>query len=290
MAYSPLTGAWARSKGKGFFADPEEQLHTADARHHFPGHDQEGSYTHDAPPTEAMGFDVSENWGSDYVVNTGGEFLSPDLEMDYYAKFDGEGGTVSYVRPEDISRPGGQDSRQLGITLPRHAADYGANRQLNAPRYREMQQAHESYEGARIQGFGPEASAVSDEALRRGLSADPVNNPPSDSYEGHGYRFGWTEQSWVNRKLVGQGMNMRVNDERMWTLNLAATPTDAPAQPRALQNPYTTPFSSLQRAVKILMQRPTMRRMPDPDELTQTDLENSDEVYTSHLGSWWGAA
>lgn len=290
MVYTPFSGAWSRTKGKGFFQDPEERLHTSDARHYFPGHDQEPGYTYAAPPAESLGYDVRETWGTEYVVNTGGDVLSPDLEMDYNAKFQGEGGTLNYIGPLDISRPGGQDAGQLSVTLPKHARDLGANRQLNTPRYRELQQAHESYGGTRIEGFGPEASAVSDEALRRGLSADPVNNPPDDSYEGHGYRFGWTEQSWVDRKLVGQGLNMRVNDERMWTLNLADVAVDAPPPPRARQNPYTVPFSSLQRAVKVLMQRPTLRRMPDPDELTETSVETSGEVYTSHLGSWWGAA
>src|SRR4051812_29345822 len=165
MAGTPFSGAWARSRGKGFFADPTEQLHTADARHFYPGHDQEPSYSYDAPPAENMGHDIRETWATEYVVVSDGDQLSPDLEMGPDAKFYGQGGVVNYIGPLDISRPGGQDSGQLGVTLPQHGTDRGAGQQLNAPRYREMQQAHEHYHGARIEGFGPEASAVSNEAL-----------------------------------------------------------------------------------------------------------------------------
>ena len=277
-----FSGGFARQQK--FYTDPFQTLHVADPDHFHVGHaeEKELAYTYTAPPAEGLGYDVGETWGSEYVVVSDGG----PIDMTPNQHDQGLVSPALYTDLADLTDPGGVEKDKLRRTLPQHAKDQGAVAVATRPRYGALQFSHERYDGARIEGFGPEASEVTETALRRGKNADEQNNPPLSMYQGRGFRYGWTEQSWVDRKLVGQGLNPRVYDARVLTPNLAWTDTNAP--PPEEGNPYTSPFPSLARGIQILAQRAQLRRTPSTDAVLDLPLEIDDrQPYAAEASPWW---
>jgi hypothetical protein len=88
-------------------------------------------------------------------------------------------------------------------------------------------------------------------ALQRGRNGLPENNPG-------GFRLGWIEQWWENRKFpIGE----RVHDHRIIFPDLPQEDQGAPAVPAGA---YPTSFASLARNITNVMQTPTARREPPP--------------------------
>jgi len=275
----PVSGAFKRQT---LFVDPLQTLHVADPDHLRPGHAEEAelSYTYDAPPAESVGYDVNETWASqEYIVDSSGG----PLDSEPWEQNVGLISRVKFTDMGDLTDPGGSEKDLLRETLPQHARNTGGPAVSNKPTDKPLQFSFEQYGGARFEGLGPEASEVSETALRRGLNADEQNNPPDDSYLGRGFRYGWVEQAWVDRKLVGQGLNPRTHDLRVWEVNTAWIDQNTP--PPKKGNPYTVPFSWLSRGVQILTQRPQLRRTPNADAIAEVPAEvNEQEPYAAMSG------
>jgi hypothetical protein len=116
----------------------------------------------------------------------------------------------------------------------------------------------EKYEGSRFESFdGVEVNPV---VLQRGLNGLPVNNP-------QGFRNGWVEQFWVDRKFA---IGERVNDERVIFPDTAFSETGKGSGP-VEAGPYAQPFGSLARAISSINVTPMARREPPPMGGDQVD-------------------
>jgi hypothetical protein len=107
---------------------------------------------------------------------------------------------------------------------------------------------NEHYSGARFEGLaGQDINPV---ALQRGRNGLTENNPD-------GFRRGWQEQSFVDRKFaVAQE---RVHDHRVIFPNTASFAPDAPA---LAGGAYPTTSTLLARAITDITQSPEARRPP----------------------------
>lgn len=230
-----FTGAWRQ---KQFSVDPYEKLHTAGADHVKDASDPNPTW--DAPG------DLSEGLP---------EFISGDYPENPDWLFADTPGVVL-----DITDYQSHDAPRSPMTAP----DEGASRENNFEP--PLLQAHdERYLSTRFEGLA--TSPVSDAALRRGLNADPLNNPD-------GFRLGWVEQTFVDRKMYDPE---RVHDRRLNQVNTADVVMDQPAQPV----PWGSPFAGLARAMTTISQRPMIRREPPPiDESVTTD--GSEDTYDAY--------
>lgn len=229
-----FTGAW---RAKQFYVDPYERLHTAGVDH--------VRDTSDPNPTWDAPGDL-----------TGGlpEYLTEFPDADWLHA-DTPGVVMDMTPAHDHDVQG---------TSAMTAPDQGASRENNftAP---VLQASDERYLSARFEGIA--TSPVSDAALRRGFNADPINNP-------EGFRLGWVEQSFVDRKMYDP---TRVHDRRLLTPNTAEVVHDQPGQPV----PFGNPFAAMARALTTVNQKPMIRREPPPiDESIVTD--GSDQGYDAY--------
>ena len=252
MAYG---NAWLR---KQFSVDPDEKLHTADPEHTKRGHDQDPNPTWEyesKPELETPEFlaDYPEiDW---LVVNTPGVVLDT-TPNDHN---DGAG-----------DRPYSNDVQSQMGAYAASGSDYGSDEKANFE-VPPMQDYTTKYESRRFEGI--DVYGVSDVALKRGLNALPENNPD-------GFRRGWVEQQFVDRKLYDP---VRIHDRRLNTLNVATVATDQPVPEDA--GPYNSPFNALARMIKNVNQKPMIRRDPPPlSESVMTDGEES--MYDATSGDW----
>jgi hypothetical protein len=249
-------GAWMR---KQFSVDPDELLHTADPAHGTPGHgDDPNPVWQMEIPEERMTPEFMADYGDMnwLVADTNGLVL--DTTPDTHSE--GGGGAKSY--PNEVQSQQGAYAAS--------GADYGsADRHVfNVP---PMQDSTTRYESRRFEGVDVYAPPVV--ALQRGLNALPENNPD-------GFRRGWVEQQYVDRKLYDPE---RIHDRRLNTLNVATVATNQPVPEGA--SVYNSPFASLARILTNINQKPMVRREPPPiSESVVTDGEES--MYDANSGDW----
>lgn len=233
-----FTGAWRQRQ---FSVDPLEKLHTAGADHVQDRSDPNPTW--DAPGDLDQ---VPEYMSGEYPENPDWLFAdTPGVVMD-----------VTNYQTHDAP------------SSPRTAPDEGASRENNfaAP---VLQSHDERYLSTRFEGIA--TSPVNDLQLRRGLNADPVNNPD-------GFRLGWVEQTMVDRKMYDPE---RVHDRRLLTPNTATVDADQPGQPV----PFGNPFSALARAITNVNQRPMIRREPPPIDQSVI-VDGTEDLYDAHETDW----
>lgn len=234
----PFTGGW---RAKQFSVDPYEKLHTAGADH--VADRQDPNPTWDAPGDLDQ---VPPYLSGEYPENPDWLYAdTPGITLD----------NTDYMSHEAPDSP---------MTAP----DEGASREaLYEPP--QLQAHDERYLSTRFEGLG--SSPVSDAQLRRGLNADPINNP-------EGFRLGWVEQTMVDRKMYDPE---RIHDRRLNLVNTADVVADQPGQPV----PWGNPFPALGRMITSVAQKPMVRREPPPiDESIVTD--GSDDMYDAHETDW----
>jgi len=246
----PLSGSWLQAKRA---PDPNQApLHQADPTHGVPGKiDQVPTWQ--APPYYEVAPAGRPAIGLEYVARTTGV---PGQEPPY------TNGHDFYPGHEvvDLTTAG----RAPGVRAQHH---------------------DESYETDAFDGLGGEVSRIDDTALRRGLNAEGVNNPPDSSYGGEGFRRGHYRQWNLWRRMQPP---QRFHDQRVAALNVVTTIGDAPTPVPA--SPYNSPFSSLARVRRTVNARPQMRRIPEPfDEAVITDGSESVNLQPRQIGSEWVA-
>ena len=232
-----FTGAW---RARQFSVDPYEKLHTAGADHVADARDPNPVWVAPGDLAQVPGY-ISEDYPEP-------EFLFADTPGVWIDQTDYE----SHDAPAS----------------PMVAPDEGAALEaLFEPPV--LQASDERYLSARFEGL--DTSPVSDAALRRGLNADPINNPD-------GFRRGWVQQTFVDRKMRDPE---RIHDRRLNLPNTADLVADQPGQPV----PFGNPFSALARAITSVSQKPMIRREPPPiDESVVTD--GSEDTYDATETQW----
>lgn len=262
MTYS---GTW-KSRAR-YFVTPQAH-HLADPAHMEQGQqDDPGLYATTAPPADLPRTD--EYFGYEGFqgnpLDTPGETIYQDpVDHDIGIEVPVQRTTVA-----DLDFPGEADADMIRLSAPQHSIDYGGPALRNRG-FRGMFKYDEIYSRPIWDGYGSSASDVTEEALRRGINAEPQNNPPLEMYDGEGWRRGnyQFDDGARNRKM---GVRIIQSHDARWFMeNLAYAPTDQPAPHPA--NPTTSPFSSLGRAIKRVQQQPMLRRMPEsPSETVMTD-------------------
>lgn len=246
-----LGNAW---REKAFYTDPDERLHVAD-----PAHAQKAD-------------DPNPTWEAPADIENQPEYLyAQDAIVDDWVA--DNAGMVLDLTPVDH-----QDGGDFGVTAPgpettaANAAvagrSVGADKDSNyVPPL--VQDASTQYIDKRFEGVP--ATGVSPTALTRGLNANPENNPD-------GFRRGWVEQTFVDRKLqIGE----RFHDRRWLTPNTATVAADQPPVTGTSGNPFT----GLARAFTSISQTPMIRREPvSMSESVTTD--GSEQQYDSNFGDW----
>lgn len=248
--------AWLR---KQFSVDPDELLHTADTRHNTPGHGEDPNpvWQSNIPAEQQTPEYLADYPDMDWMVaDTNGLVL--DTTPTTHA--DGGGGTKSYSNNVDSQ----------ANAYAASGSDYGsADRHVfNVPPMQDSTTRYESHRFEGLDSYGPPV-----EALQRGLNSLPQNNPD-------GFRRGWVEQQFVDRKLYDP---QRIHDRRLNTLNVATVATDQPVPQDA--GVYNSPFTSLSRMLRTVNQQPMIRREPPPiSESVVTDGEEN--MYDATSGDW----
>ena len=247
-------GAWLN---KQFSVDPDELLHTADPLHSNRGHGQ------DPNPTWEMTVDPDQT----------PEYLADYPQMDWLVA--DTPGLVLDTTPTDHNEGGGVRSYANDVESQRGAyaetsRDYGSDERhvFNVP---PMQDYTTRYESSRFEGVDTYAPPVV--ALQRGLNGLPENNPD-------GFRRGWVEQQFVDRKLYDPE---RIHDRRLNTLNVATVATDQPV-PEDAGN-YNSPFRALARMITNVNQKPMIRREPPPISESLVD-DGEANMYDATSGDW----
>lgn len=105
----------------------------------------------------------------------------------------------------------------------------------------------------RFQGLDSPAPHINPVVLVRGLNSYGDNNP-------EGFRRGWVEQTFTDRKLQVPAWNARDHDRRLLTANTAYANNQL--QP-PVEGTSGVPFSSLAKSLKDISQKPMMRRLPE---------------------------
>lgn len=262
-----FSGSWLK---QDFSVDPPTPLHVSDPSHFQPdpadptlGAWSGPAILQDNPAPYLVGESVP------WVVDTDGLVLdlTPD---DHEEGYDSENYGESFTMPWDGGAPA--DVAQARASAVAHGTDFGAARKhvYDTPPF----QAHdERYMSYRLEGFGPIELPALAGGGQRGLNSYGVNNPPLESYGGQGFRFGFTEQFVVDRKMYDPE---RLNDERLITPNTVTFIDDQPVPDDP--GPYNGPFSSLARILTNVNQTPMMRRQPPPmDQPEMTD--GTDDLY-----------
>lgn len=277
MAQHTFAGGWLR---RIYEVTPAEPLHTADPRHGIPEPADASTGAWAGPPilaTDPAPYLVDGGYVDDWVVDTPGAVL----DLTPYDHNDGYGG-ANYADGPTVyaSNPG--DLAYQAASAHAHGSDYGSSR---ASSYDQppMQAWDERYISTRFEGVGPVGDLIPTLAGggQRGLNGLSVNNPPMDSYDGRGYRWGWIEQFMVDRKMYD---GQRVHDERFNTPNVAeyemngTVPEDAGA--------YNSPFDTMARIITNVNQRPLLRRTPPPIDQSLIDDAEYAEDSPYYSDSW----
>lgn len=263
-----ISGSWLN---QNFFVDPETPLHQADPSHmeYEAADPTQGAWM--GPPildTDPAPYLVGES--VPWVVDTDGLQLDYTPWGDHEEGYGSENYTEEFTMPWDGGAPG--DVAQAAASGRAHGTDFGSSAKSNYDQP-PFQAADERYLSWRFEGFGPIELPALAGGGQRGLNSYAVNNPPLESYDGRGYRYGWVEQFTVDRKMYDP---TRVTDERLITANTATAIDDQPVPGDA--GPYNGPFSSLARIISTVNQTPMMRRQPPAmDQSVITD--GSEDTY-----------
>jgi hypothetical protein len=253
MAFGSIRQAW---REKAFYVENPETLHVAD-----PAHDEDQG-------------DPNKTWGAPAEVNNQPDYLYADDAVvgDYFAA-DG-GGMFIDSTPNDHQDGGEFEVTKLDSIETIEAAartggrSYGADR-MDVFAVPPMQDATTRYLSNRIEGVG--FAGVAPTALVRGLNANPENNP-------EGFRRGWVEQSFVDRKFYeGQ----RFHDRRLLTPNVATIADDQPP----VEGTSGSPFRGLQRAFSSVSQNPMIRREP-PSMSESVTTDGTEQTYDMQPSDW----
>lgn len=266
-----VTGSW-KNRRTGAYVDLPQALPRLDPAHYTP-----------TPADPTLGA-----WGAPSV-----DAVDPDPAPYLYEQVDwvatDVGGLVLDVTPtthtegmaqvnytEGFTLPGGAapgDVAMLAASAAAHGRDYGGDRAstYGAP---PLQAHDERYESTRFEGVGP--IELNPQVFTRGLNGLADNNPD-------GFRRGFVEQHWVDRKLyVGE----RVHDYRILTPNTPFVDENAPVP--ADPGPYNSPFSSLARMVDSVNMRPMMRREAPPVDEGMVSDGSGPAVYDPYgAGTEW---
>lgn len=244
MAINKFGSAW---REKAFYTDPDEMLHVADPSHSVPSQDPNATWIAPADIHDQADFLYDDDAVvGDFVSDATGMVLdtTPDDHFD--------GGHFS-VTPE-----GAATTSSNAASAGR---DFGAAKDSNF-QVPPFQDASTRYLAPRFEGVS--GTSVAPVALVRGLNSDPANNP-------EGFRRGWVEQSFVDRKFYE---GERTHDRRLLTPNTAYVETDqAP-----VAGTSGSPFSTLAKSLKTISQKPQMRREP-PAMSDSVMVDGSDEAY-----------
>lgn len=265
MAFS---GSWLKTN---FTVDPPTPLHQADPSH---------ATVEPADPTVGAwsGPPILQNDPAPYIVGESVPWVvdTPGLDLDltpwgdHEEGYDSENYGESFTMPWDGGAPA--DVAQAQASAFAHGTDFGAARKhaYDTPPF---QAADERYIGKYVEGFGPVELPALAGGGQRGLNSYGVNNPGLESYGGKGFRYGFTEQMFVDRKMYDPE---RVTDERLILANTATAIDDQPIP--ANPGPYNEPFTSLSRILRTVNQTPMMRRQPPAiDQSVITD--GTDDLY-----------
>jgi len=255
----PVTGAWLRQTTwarQPQFAEP----HTLDPGHRVPGIEDPNPVWQGEPYQEVAPAD--DMVGLEWVTNVAG------LVLDQTPPGHLEGG------PHD------HDPSQAELYRA-HSRDFGADdaSTRHEPKFAFSTDRRDATETILGEEYAP---GVTDVALRRGLTADPINNPPLASYLGRSYRPGYYRYTWYEHDFSPPD---RRHDYRMVRPNLASVVADAP--PPAEPGPYNSPFSSLARAIRNVGRKPMLRRVPETiSEPVMTDGLDQAPAEQLAVGDW----
>lgn len=229
-----FTGGWTRRKT---YAEPlSDKLHVVGMEH------ADRSTADPNPVWDAPGnLDQTPEWMADYPDADWLHADTPGVALD--------------MTPDTHDTYAGS-----AMTAP----DQGASRERNyEPPV--VQEYRERYLAERFEGLAE--STVSNDALRRGLNADPINNP-------QGFRRGWVEQTFVDRKfMIGE----RFHDRRLVQVNTAYDGGDGPP----VESTSGNPFRVLARAITNVAQKPMIRREPVPVDTSEV-TDGSEDTYDAY--------
>lgn len=215
---------------------------------------------------------------SDWVTQTGGtiEDLEPnEHDFGYGSRNYEDGFTTAYgVNPADVEYA--RDSAMA------HDPGYGTSHWANydVPPFID---STERVIGARFEGVPAFELPQLVGGGQRGLNGSAVNNPPLEMYGGRGQRWGWVEQTWIDRKMYDP---TRVHDERLILPNVATVEMNQPVPAQA--GAYNSPFDSLARIIRDVRQTPTMRRQPPP--ITQDITDDAQAAADAYESADWVVA
>lgn len=243
-AYS---GAWSRAQ---FFEIPQS-VHVADPAH--------GDYGQQFDPAQA-------DW-------TEPPFSTPPF-MDAYVDVDEFIDAETVVQVQDQLVLDQTDYTDHGSSQD-HGQDLGAPRALQWNE-KNMRGPGESYEHTIVDAFGPQGMTPTDENLRRGINADPINNPTVDPlngaplYDGKGFRYGVIENAIRGRNRAFLGRVIRTDH------GVRAVYPNTAFQPSVSRQLRDQPlFRSLARNILTTTKRPMLRQAPPPiGEVTLDDTQN----------------
>lgn len=222
--------------------DPQQsRLHELNPEHNEPGSEDPNPSWHADPYQDVA--PMHEVVGMEWVTD------APGMLLDRTPTSHDVGGPRGLAGPAELARA--------------HSVDLGAD-EAESRREPPYQFATDRYDSTATEGFGP--VGVAPVALVRGLTSDPANNPPLDSYGGQPYRFGWYRRFWIEHDFSPPD---RTHTYRMVTPPTAAVAGNAP--PPADPGPYNAPFASLARAIRNLSAKPMTRRVPEPPDADVID-------------------
>lgn len=255
MAISRFGSAW---REKAFTVEPDQRLHVADPAHSMPSEDPNKVW---GAPAELANDQTPEFMYSDDML--AGDWVADNTGMVFSAE------PYAHTYGNDTSvTPGLVDTAAANAAIAGRdtGTDY-ENNYVPPP----VQDYTTQYISKRFEGI--DSTPVNTVALQRGLNSLPENNP-------EGFRRGWVEQTFVDRKFqIGE----RTHDRRWVTPNTAYAETNQPAVP----GPYGTPFDTLSRGITNISQKPMMRRQP-PSISESVMTDGSEQTYAGDqiAGDW----
>ena len=249
MSFGNFGSAW---REKAFYTDPDAPVHIADPAH--------GEKHEDQNPV----------WDAPADVHTYPDYLYDSLAVEDGFVADSTGQILdaspySHDHGADFSiTPFGPETTAANAAVA--GMDHGSSR-ADTYQVPPMQDATTTYINKRFEGLGE--TDVSPTALIRGLNSNSVNNPD-------GFRKGWVEQSFVDRKFYE---GERKHDRRLLTPNLPFAQVD--------QEPVVglSPYSSLAKMFTSISQNPMIRREPvSMSESITTD--GTEQAYQQDAPDW----
>jgi hypothetical protein len=151
-----------------------------------------------------------------------------------------------------------------------HSSSQDHGQDLGAPRALQWNEKNvrgpgETYDYKITDGFGPSGMVPTDENLRRGINADPINNPTVDPlngaplYDGKGFRYGIFEDATRgrNRKFLGRVIRLDHGVRAVYP----NTAYQASVSRQVRDQPI---FRSLSRNILMTTKRPMLRQAPTP--------------------------